>query len=119
MSFNKYKFLFVIVSVIVSLYLAIHYFYQSKEINSIKKIQRLVVIERMSESSGDSGTLNLIKEAKSDSKVTNGEFNAIKESFTEFKPLRKDHLKSPEEREKEFMERKARHLAENENNQPH
>lgn len=89
-----------------------HAIYMNGKATGIKSIQDFAKIYKSARLIQDSNTLAIIEEAKSDDLITRKELKLIKESFAKFERDVARNIKPAEQREKEFMERKAKFLAE-------
>lgn len=89
-----------------------HVIYMNGKITGVKSIQDFAKIYKAARLLQDSKTLVIIENAKSDDLITRKELKLIKESFARFERDIASNIKPAEQREKEFMERKAKFLAE-------
>ena len=87
-------------------------FYMNGKATEMKSIQDFAKIYKAARLVKDSNTLAIIEEAKSDDLITRKELKTIKESFARFERDISSNIKPAEQREKEFMERMAKYLAE-------
>lgn len=105
------KFLVVPVGVVIC-YLSYQCLYMNGEAKDIKSIQDFSKISKSAYILDDRKTLELINAANADDKITRKELRAIKQSSVEFKREIPVEIKPAEQREREFMERKAKYFDE-------
>lgn len=105
------KFLVVPVGVVI-FYLIYQCLYINGEAKDIKSIQDYSKISKSAYVLDDRNTLELINTANADDKITRKELRAIKQSSVEFKREIPVEIKPAEQREREFMERKAKYFDE-------
>lgn len=111
---NILKFSIIPLVVLVS-YLSYQFIYLNGQAKDIKSIQDFSKISKTSHLLNDKKTLQLIHDARADDKITRKEMKLIKQSSFEFKREVAKEIKPAEQREKEFMERRAKFLKENQN----
>ncbi len=89
-----------------------HAIYMNGRVTGLKSVQDFAKIYKSARLIQDSNTLALIEKANKDDLITRKELKLIKESFARFKRDVPSNIKPAEQREKEFMERRAKLLAE-------
>lgn len=102
----------VISLVAVFLYFSYQCLYMNGQAKDIKSIQDYAKISKTAHLLNDKKTLDLIVQAKKDDRITRAELEDLKQSSMEFKREVSKEIKPAEQREKEFMERKAKFLNE-------
>lgn len=102
----------VISLVAVFLYFSYQCLYMNSQAKDIKSIQDYAKISKTAHLLSDKKTLDLIVQTKKDGRITRAELEDLKQSSMEFKREISKEIKPAEQREKEFMERKAKFLSE-------
>jgi len=93
-------------------YLSYQFIYLNGQAKDIKSIQNFSKISKTARLLNDKKTMQLIHDARADDKITRKEMELIKRSSIEFKREVAKEIKPAEQREKEFMERRAKFLKE-------
>jgi hypothetical protein len=96
-------------------YLSYQFIYLNSQAKDIKSIQNFSKISKTARLLNDKKTMQLIHDARADDKITRKEMELIKRSSIEFKREVAKEIKPAEQREKEFMERRAKFLKEFQN----
>lgn len=109
---NKILKLSIIPLVVIFGYFSYQFLYMNGQAKDIKSIQDFSKISKTAHLLNDNNTLKLINDAKADDKITRKELKALRQSSMEFKREVAEDIKPAEQREKEFMERKAKFLNE-------